>query len=286
MKKSLYFLMMALVTLTMTFSSCRSSKKSAKDKDLTAQRDTVSELEFLRKVDASSETNIQFVASKVKFTIEVGQQKLNLTGNLRIKRNDVIRIQLMAFGFVEAGRMEFTKEYVLIMDRINKQYLKVPYDYIDFLRNSNINFFTLQSMFWNELFIPGHEDVANDELDEFTTDMGGDEAVVYLDRGKLGYSWLVDQESHRIKMTNVTYHNSYDGNTMLTWNYLGYGILNGKLFPDDMEVMLTTPKQEVKLSIKLNYLKSDDDWELRTTVSDKYRQVKIDELLGRIMSSF
>ncbi len=285
MKKSFHFLMLALIAVTLIFSSC-SSKKAATDKSESTKRETVSELEFLKQVSASSDVNTQFVASKVKFTIEVGQQKLNLTGNLRIKRNDVIRIQLMAFGFVEAGRMEFTKDYVLIMDRINKQYLKVPYDYIDFLRNSGINFHTLQAMFFNELFIPGQESVKAKELDKFTTDMGGDEAVVYLDRGNISYSWLVNQDSHRIKMTNVTYRNMYEGNTMFTWNYLGYGVLNGKLFPDDMEVTLTTPKQEVKLGIKLNYLKSDDQWELRTTVSDKYRQVKIDDLLGRIMSSF
>ncbi len=285
MKKSFHFLVMALMAVMVVFSSCSSSRKTADEKQKT-QRETISELEFLSKVNTSSDVNTQFVSSKVKFTIEVGPQKLNLTGNLRIKRDDVIRIQLMAFGFVEAGRMEFTKDYVLIMDRINKQYLKVPYDYIDFLRNSGINFHTLQAMFFNELFIPGQESIKDKQLGKFTTDMGGDEAVVYLDRANMSYSWLVNQESYRIKMANVTYRNTFDGNTMMTWNYKGYGILNGKIFPDDMEVTLTTPKQEVKLGIKLNYLKSDDQWELRTVVSDKYRQVKIDELLGRIMSSF
>ncbi len=286
MKKSFRFLMMALIAVSMILSSCKSNKKMESDKTKVTQQNVLSEQEFLKQVNTAADINLQYVASKVKFSIEVGQQKLNLTGNLRIKRNDVIRLQLMAFGFVEAGRMEFTKDYVLIMDRINKQFLKVPYDYIDFLRNSGINFYTLQAMFWNELFIPGKEYVKAKELDNFTTDFGGDEAVVYLDRGNLAYSWLVNQESHRIKMANITYRNPYSGNTMLTWDYLGYGILNGKLFPDDMKVTLTTPKQEVKLSIKLNYLKVDDQWELRTTVSDKYRQVKIDELLGRIMSSF
>ncbi len=287
MKKSFRYMLMVTMALTMILSSC-STKKKAIDRDdtKTVINNKENKLDFLSKVNTASDNNTQFVSSKIKFSIEVGAQKLNLTGNLRIKRNDVIRLQLMAFGFVEAGRMEFTKDYVLIMDRINKQYIKVPYDYIEFLRNSGINFYTLQAMFWNELFIPGNENVKEKELDKFTTDLGGDEAVIYLDRGKISYSWLVNQETNRIKMTNITYRNTFNGNTMLTWNYKGYGILNGKLFPDDMEVTLTTPKKEVKLGIKLNYLKSDDQWELRTTVSDKYRQVNIDDLLGRIMSSF
>lgn len=90
--------------------------------------------------------------------MQVGAQDLTLTGNLKMKRDDVIRLQLMAFGFVEAGRLEFTKDYVLIMDRINKQYLKVPYNQLDFLRNSGLNFYSLQALFWNELFQPARTD--------------------------------------------------------------------------------------------------------------------------------
>lgn len=283
MKKS--FLMMAFIAITMVLSSC-GAKKVTTEKSQDAQTDTLTKKELLGMVHSAMDINTQFVASKVKFTLEMGAQKLNLTGNLRMKRDDVIRLQLMAFGFVEAGRIEFTKDYVLIIDRINKQYIKAPYDYIDFLRNSGINFFTLQALFWNELFIPGKETVKNKELDRFSTDQSGEETVIYLDRGKIGYSWLVNKETGRIKMTNIMYRDMYEGNSQLNWNYLGYGILNGKLFPDDMEATLTTTKKEVKIGIKLNYLKNDDQWELRTPVSEKYRQVKIDELMARIMSSF
>ena len=101
----------------------------------------------------------------------MGPQDLTLTGNLKMKRDDVIRLQLMAFGFVEAARLEFTKEYVLIMDRINKQYLRVPYDYLAFMRNSGINFYSLQALFWNELFQPGEEKLTEEKLDNYQANM-------------------------------------------------------------------------------------------------------------------
>jgi hypothetical protein len=227
-----------------------------------------------------------FITSKIKFTIENGPQKLNLTGNLRMKRDDVIRLQLMAFGFVEAGRIEFTKDYVLIVDRINKQFIRAPYRYIDFLRNSGINFFTLQSLFWNELFIPGEENVGKKQLKNFTAEMGGDEAVIYLEKGRINYSWLANQKTGRIKMANIMYRDPYNGNSQLNWNYNEYGSLNGKMFPSDMQVTLSSPKKEVKVNVRLSYMGTDDTWETRTSVSEKYREVDIDELLRRIMSSF
>ena len=202
-----------------------------------------------------------------------------------MKRDDVIRLQLMAFGFVEAGRLEFTQDYVLMMDRINKQYIQVPYKYVDFLRNSEIDFFALQSLFWNELFIPGSNNLEKGELGEFSTTLGGDEAIISLEKGRMNYSWLANEKTGRIKMANIMYQDPVNGNAQLNWDYDSYSPLtNGKLFPDDMIVTLTLPQKEIKINIKLTYLGSDSNWEPRTVVSDKYRKVDVDDMLRRFMA--
>jgi hypothetical protein len=51
-----------------------------------------------------------------------------------------------------------------------------------------------------------------------------------------------------------------------------------------MNIALTTPKKEVKLEIKLNYIKHETGWEELTKVSNKYREVTIDEILQRFMA--
>jgi hypothetical protein len=220
----------------------------------------------------------------MKFTVEYGPQQVSLTGNLKMKRDDVIRLQLMAFGFVEAARIEFTRDYVLIMDRINKQYLKAPYAHVSFLRNSGINFYTLQALFWNELFVPGREGVDQAALDRFAASLGDDEVVISLEDGKMNYSWLANQNSGRITMANIAYRDPFKGNTQLNWDYKSFGTLASKSFPNQMDVTLTTPEKEIKLGIKLNYLGTESDWEPRTTVSDKYREVMIDDILRRFMA--
>ena len=141
----------AVLALPLVLVSCKSHKKITTDN--TVKKTVVKKGDLISSVWDNAQTG-RFLTSKVKFSMEVGPQKLTLTGNLKMRRQDVIRLQLMAFGFVEAGRIELTKEYVLIMDRINKQYIKVPWISVDFLRNSGINFNTIQSLFWNELFVP------------------------------------------------------------------------------------------------------------------------------------
>ena len=278
------FLKIALLATPLFLASCHSHKKTVEEQPKPVTPQVLEQTKFIEKVNSTVQT-AQFVSSKLKFTVEYGPQQITLTGNLRMKRNDVIRLQLMAFGFVEAGRMEFTKDYVLIMDRINKQYPKAPYNYVDFLRNSGINFYTLQALFWDELFVPGKQGVDSTSVSRFvTTNSGGEDVVINLDEGKMSYSWLANEQSGRIKMANIAYRDSYNGNTQLNWDYRGFDKMGSKLFPNDMVATLTTPEKEVKLGIKLTYLGNDSDWETRTTVSDKYREVTVDEILRRVMS--
>ncbi|MBR4276772.1 MAG: DUF4292 domain-containing protein [Prevotella sp.] len=267
-------------------------KKGKKNKEVeTAANDSIEQQPFDREVYLTQvEDNAQlnrFLTSKVKLSVEVGNRQMTLTGNLKMKRDDVIRLQLMAFGFVEAGRLEFTKEYVMIVDRINKQYLKVPYAQLAFLRNSNIDFYTLQALFWNELHQPGTErmTMTNRQRAQLNVEPGLDNDVVLsMEDGKLSYRWLTEGKTARIKMTNILYKDAYRGNYQLNWDYEEFKANERKFFPTKHIVSFTTPDQEVKLDMKLNYLGQDEDWETRTELSGKYRQMPVDDILRRFMS--
>ena len=50
------------------------------------------------------------------------------------------------------------------------------------------------------------------------------------------------------------------------------------------KISFATPDKEVKLDMILNYMGADENWETRTEVSSKYRQVSVDEILQRFMS--
>ena len=170
------------------------------------------------------------------------------------------------------------------MDRINKQYLKVPYKQLDFLRNSGLDFYALQALFWNELFQPGKTRMTDELLKSYTTNMAAEDAVISMEDGKLSYRWLADKTSAQVKMANILYKDKYRGNYQLNWDYLDFQKNGRKNYPMDHKVRFSTPDQEVKFEMILNYMGADEDWEPRTEVSGKYRQVSVDEILRRFMS--
>ena len=284
--KAIQLLTALTLALPLMFNSCRTSSKidsqqlSALSNGETAENDLRS---YTDKI-AQKHLNSEFITSKIKFSVVMGNQNVSLTGNLKMRKNDVIRLQLMAFGFVEAARIEFTKEYVLIMDRINKQYLKVPYSHLDFLRTSGINFNTLQALFWNELFMPGRTALDNEALSSFNAVKESDNVILKYDKDKLSYKWLLNETGEEIKMSNILYRDLIHGNSQLNWDYSEFQPFSGSKFPTRHQIRLNLPNKEISIKMTLNYLDNETEWEPRTTISGRYKEVKVDDILRRIMA--
>lgn len=280
--KPVSFFKIVLLILPLLLSSC-AAKKTLVNNEKPVKIENVQQQKVLQKVSDNAMYS-KFITSKVKFQIEVGAQNMSLTGNLKMKRDDVIRLQLMMFGFVEAGRLEFTKDYVLIVDRINKQYIKATYDQLDFLRNSGLNFYSLQALFWNELFEPGKTNITDEILKDFSTVIDGGNTIITLSRDKMNYKWLADNNSGQLSMANILYKDRLHGQTQLNWDYREFKPVDNKTFPTDMKIDFTTANKEVKINLILNYIGHDSEWEPRTTVSSKYTQVTVNDILRRFMA--
>ena len=98
------------------------------------------------------------------------------------------------------------------------------------------------------------------------------------------YSWLVSAATGSIRKALVEYDGRSHGNTKLNWEYGDFKEVKSKPFPCDMQVLLSTPKKEIKLGMKLSSFNNDSDWETRTRVSRRYTQVDVDEILRRVMA--
>lgn len=282
MKRTIAKLNIVALAVAMMLTACHTQKTPT-----TVRQDvyTLHEHQDLLEKVENNQQQSEFVTSRIKFTIDTGNLHQALTGKLMMKRDDVIRIQLMAFGFVEAGRMEFTKDKVMVVDRINKKYVDVPYENVSFLRRAGINFFSLQALFWDELFQPGKERLTEKEQKNFVVELIEDMANIrYEQIENVEYSWAASQKTGIISQANILFKNPGTGNSQLNWDYKSFKKLNGKDFPVDMDVTLTMPEREVKLGIVLNYLKNENDWNTRTEVSAKYQKVEVEEILRGLMA--
>ena len=259
-----------------------SSTAGASDKEM-ARRQTV----FLQKVidNAAYSKNI---SAKMSFRILSGGTDFTISGQLRMRKDEVIRIQLTPMGLMEAFRLEFTKDHVLIVDRLNREYVKAGYQDVSFLKQNGLDFYTLQALFWNELFIPGEQRVVDSSLKTFEVQLkeGALCSEIGLPRDKMSYQWTAENATGLIRKVDISYSSNTHGTTHANCVYDAFKPLGSKKFPADITMNISTQAtkkaRNVSINLQLDRFETSADWTAETQLSGKYRQVDVQEVLNRL----
>lgn len=131
----------------------------------------------------------QFTAD-LDISLGFGNDSYDLGGKIQMKRNQVVRLNLTFMGFIEVGIIEFTPDYILIVNRMGKEYTKAPYNSMDAMVKNNINFQTIQTMAWNQLYAKDGKAIKNADFGKAIEDLinanikGGKKASVKITIGK------------------------------------------------------------------------------------------------------
>lgn len=293
MKKTVISITLAFALAT--FSSCGAQKAAVKDSiapeqhAVTAKADAAA-LTFTQKV-SDQKVYAQNIVSSMSFRVVMGDKDITVPGAIRMRRDKVIRLQLfIPLLGNEIGRLEFTPDYVLVVDRLHKEYIKGDYNQLDFLRDNGLSFYSLQALFWNQLLLPGSTKVGEGDLAKFAVDFGGTDGnnTLRLTNGNMTYQWKADNTSGRIVQARASYKSAAHGTSDLLWNYSAFAPLGQKMFPAtqvfSFSTTATKKARKCTVYIEMGKLKTDSGWEEQTTVSDRYKKMEVSDVLGKLLS--
>ena len=267
---------MSVLILTV---SCRSNSGLKKESSVPVSTELVS---LANKVLANAQTSPSMTA-KVKVRLQLDNKDVSLSGTLRMHKDDVIQLSLTAFLGFEVGRMEFLQDQVLIVDRFHRQYIKVPYKEVDFLNKTGINFHMLQSLFWAEVFAPGNQDVAGQWNRFDLEDFDGQLALSLKREPALNYKFQVQRSPVWLERTTITPKDGAEAGAFECC-YGDYSKFRGKYFPSSMDMSFSGEGVKVRLLMNLKNIDDNDDWEKRTSLSSKYRQMDAKGILKKFLS--
>ena len=264
----------ALLALT----SCRSSRSLPKDAPV-QPRSTAAD--YTKTVTANAQ-QARALTARVKVRLETGGKSLSCNGSLRMKRGEVVQLSLTVLG-MEVGRLEFAPDGVLVLDRFNKQYVRAAYADLGFLAHAGLDFYALQALFWNELFVPGVRDVAT-AAQRFTLATHGEHTLLSLsDAPALNYGFLTVTRNGLIDRVTVEGKPGAPAGRF-EWRYGDFATVGGRPFPATMSATLTGVGRDVALSLSLSRIGNDADWETRTQVSPKYKKRSADDIFRELMN--
>ena len=261
----------------LTLSGCKSSRKVTEARPDAA---ALSDVQHVERVIAGS-PQADCIDAKMRFTLRMGDKELSVGGNLRMKRDDVIQLSLVGFGIIEGGRIEFTRDSVLLLDRIHRCYVRMAYRDVGFLRDSGADFYTLQALFRNELVLPGVRHVTAGEASRFRVSRRPDGRVVLSgdERGALACRFVTSLAGALLEQTEI----STASGKALVWTYGDFVRMGTGHYPGRMEIVLRGQDMPVTAVIALSRIGTDDGWATRTPVSARYRRMDARSLIRELM---
>ena len=247
-------------------------QSSAKDKHKTSKADAA----FIRKV-AENRLESRGLSANARVKLTGVGKDLGVNGKLFMKRDEVVRLSLRFIG-MELGILEFTPQEVLVVDRVHKQYVRVSYKEVNFLRQAELDFNAVQALFWNELFVPGQAEVAQ-HLDRFSYDKVNGRAQLKLtDTRKLNYTFYAQPKGERVEELLVQ-SASDSGKSHLTWKYGQFEKIGKQTFPLFMKLQTLHHNKPIGLELDLSGVRTGVDGPAQTKVSSRYVQRSVDDVL-------
>ena len=279
-----YYKLLMLLLSAMLIASC-GTKKQAVSTTTTSDASEATALSLKQIVETvnANRQDETFATAKMKLGISSSDKSLSIGGTLRMKRNDVIQLSLVTFGIIEVARIEMTPDYFMGIDKMGKQYVKAAWGDVSFFKSAGIDFYTLQALFWDDLFVLGAGKSTPTEK-QFKKSMDGERAKLTNDDSRLAVlSFSVNIASGLVRQTTISPHVE-GASPYLDWRYMDFSSLGKKYFPTHHLLNISSSKP-ITATITLSNLENDSGWETRVqTPGNNYTEITVDKLMSRIMS--
>lgn len=154
-----------LLPLCLAIMACGSSKKAAEGKENTVkieennkkQEEQKQQEQKQKPVAEKPSITVSRFVSDLKVNIELDGSKYSLDGKISMKRGEVMRINLSFMGFIEVGIIEFSPKDILIVNRMGKEFTRMPYDAFDAFTRNNITYANMEYLVWEKLYTENGE---------------------------------------------------------------------------------------------------------------------------------
>ena len=257
--------------------SCRTTKNvSASDSVLTLHTTS----SFLNAYN-DKELKYNTLSANIQFNVVVSSNtEMSSRGQLKIVKDDCIQISIRPLMGIEAFRVELTPDSIKIVDRLHRWYMIESFDQIKGDAAIDFNFYNLQALLTNRLFLPGEAYLTDNLVNVF---QGKQTNTGYLlrtnDKAGLQYAFTADS-NEKIVRTEIKDNTT---NYMLDCNYKNFLPTGRQTFPTNLHILIRT-ESKVQHSLDLSFTRVEVDIPLTMNfpIPANCQQVSLTQIINSI----
>jgi len=244
--KRIFLIITIFSVLLIVFSSCKVHKpvqKTAKSKTATIIDDASS---FYKVVtDNYPAYNTFLIKLSAEYTDKDQSQSLN--GVIRINRDSMIWVSVTAILGYEIVRFIFTPDSVRFVNKVDNTYYLGNYDYLKRLFNISLDFYSLQALITDELFIYG---MPEDDINLNTGfKLSADKGLQCLDYSNPPYDQRICIDPAGNKIIKLLITDNIIGRTMQV-SYSEFMTENDANLPGKITIDLISDFESSKISVE------------------------------------
>ena len=259
--------------LLLILGGCKSSKKVGTVATGTAKVHQV----FFQAMEEQA-LHYQTLTARLGVEINLPNFQVNSTRvDLKMVKDSAFQLSVQPLLGIELFRIEVSRDSIKVLDRMNKRYLAENYESLRSQTPIAFNFYNLQALFTNRLFLPGEQTVSQSQYDRFRFDQSGTTVLIQAqDPMGLRYTFEADGEE-KLLATEMT---DAKGQYRLRWGYADFRVVEKQLFPQRMTVeAFKEDNAEGNVQWGVTRMRLDEPVKLDFVIPAKYTRITFEQLV-------
>lgn len=212
-----------------------------------------------------------------------GKVSLNgkeITTVFKLVKDEIIQASIRPMLGIEAVRMDVTPDKVVLIDRLGGKYATVDLNESGVSGLVAFNFYNLQALLTNKLFLAGNTKVDKASYTDFKVSVANNNFILDTeDSNKLHYTFAVDP-SDRIVSTAIRQPAK---DIALVWGYSNFVEDGRDIYPTTMNGNIKIKKKNIKVGVTYSNLDVNTEFNIDTSIPKKYKKIELLELLDAYM---
>lgn len=274
------YLILFFILLGLTFSGCKSKQRIVYSSTPVEEKNHDA---LFRDILTESFSYNTFSA-RLNMSLTSGTRSLSSRANIRIVKDSALQVSIQPLFGVEMFRIYIDPDTMVFLDRMNKRYVKESIASLKEHYPVGFDYYTLQSVFTNALFVSGKESVEPTDYRKFsytrTPNRNYYLTTEDMESG-IEYSFTVDGDD-RITFTHLMQPKE---KYSLQWSYGNFAVLDQSTFPHKMNASIASANRKIHTELLFSDIVINEPIQLSMQVPNSYTETSISEIIKIIAPS-